>query len=84
MKVIKEYEAKEMYDDFLDEIYGQVNIAGYEYSTAYALKEIDPVAYEEDFRNFADSLLEQGIAVAGYTDEQVAEVKAEENSEMGM
>lgn len=84
MKVIKEYEAKEMFDEFLNESYGKVNIAGYEYNTAYALKEVDPTAYEEDFRNFADSLLEQGIAVEGYTNDQVAEVKAEENSEMGM
>ncbi len=33
------------YDDELDEIYGEVEICGYTYSSSYALKEVDPTAY---------------------------------------
>ena len=33
------------YDDFLDEAYGNVTIAGLDYPTSQAQKEIDPIAY---------------------------------------
>ena len=35
----------EMYDEMLDDCYGTVTIAGIDYTTPYALKEIDPTAY---------------------------------------
>lgn len=43
-------------DDMLDDVYGQVEVAGYSYSTSYALKEIDITAYNETFNNYIDSL----------------------------
>lgn len=41
-----EYESSEdEYDSHLDDVYGQVEICGYTYGAAYALKELDPTAY---------------------------------------
>jgi hypothetical protein len=40
------------YDEFLDEVYGDVQIAGLKYSTSLALKEIDPVAYRCGFADW--------------------------------
>ena len=33
------------YDEFLDEVYGDVEICGMNYSSSQALKELDPIAY---------------------------------------
>lgn len=48
----------EQYDDMLDDIYGEVQIAGMTYSTSYALKELDPTAYrcgKSDFESGMDN-----------------------------
>jgi len=45
----------ESYDDMLDECY-TTNIAGIEYSTSRALKEVDPTAYRCGKVDYEDSL----------------------------
>lgn len=48
----------EQYDEMLDDIYGEVQIAGMSYSTSYALKELDPTAYrcgKSDFESGMDN-----------------------------
>ena len=57
---MNEQEALSQYDDFLDDIYPTCQIAGYEYSTSRALKEIDEVAYRCGFNDWCDS---EGIEV---------------------
>lgn len=44
----------DQYDDMLDEIYGEVQIAGYTYSTSNALKNVDRIAYECGFDDMKD------------------------------
>ena len=42
------YSEQDMVDQFegmLDEVYGTVSVAGMEYGTARALKDLDPIAY---------------------------------------
>lgn len=46
----------EYYDDMLDEIYGEINICGYNYYASNALARIDPVAYRCGYVDFCDSL----------------------------
>lgn len=36
------------FDDYLDECYGSIKIAGLTYDTSHALKEIDECAYEDE------------------------------------
>lgn len=55
MKYIEEYDAKEQFDLMLDDVYGMVSIAGNEYETSYALKELDPLAYRLYFLDWLDS-----------------------------
>lgn len=38
-------EHEDAYREALGEVYGTVNIAGYEYDAAHALEAVDPVAY---------------------------------------
>lgn len=51
----------DQYEEMLDEIYGDVDIAGYTYGTSYALKELDLTAYRCGLLDYVDSLgLEEG------------------------
>jgi hypothetical protein len=45
MTKLSDYEIEQQYKEMLDVSYGTVKIAGYEYGTAYALEECDPIAY---------------------------------------
>ena len=40
----------------LDEVYGMVKVAGYEYETSRTLQEIDPIAYRVGFNDWLDTL----------------------------
>ncbi len=49
-------ELDEAFDEYLDEVYGTINVAGYDYDTSYVLREIDPIAYRCDKNDYIDSL----------------------------
>lgn len=51
-------EQEAMYADMLDEIYGEVTVAGYTYNTSRILKEVDPIAFRCGVADYIDSLLE--------------------------
>jgi hypothetical protein len=53
-----QYEIMEAYDEMLNDVYGTVIIAGYEYDTAQALKEVDPIAYSVGMNDYEASLEE--------------------------
>lgn len=55
---MEDYELEESYKEMLDECYGMVKIAGYEYETSYALKECDPIAYRVGLSDYEASLEE--------------------------
>lgn len=61
MTTYNDRELETRFDEFLDECYPEVKIAGYTYSTSHALKEIDPIAYREGFNNWLDSEISEGI-----------------------
>lgn len=48
----------EVYDEMLDERYGQVEIGGLFYSMSLALKKVDPIAYRRGRSDYYDSLRE--------------------------
>jgi hypothetical protein len=56
MPKLQDYELEELYKESLDEIYGTVKVAGYEYDTSRALYELDPIAYRVGFSDWLDSL----------------------------
>lgn len=53
----------DMYDDMLDEVYGTVSIAGYQYSASRSLREIDPIAYRCGFNDWLDAEITEGNIV---------------------
>lgn len=59
-KPLRESELQAQYDEMLDEIYPEVQIAGLNYSTSHALREVDPTAYRCGFADWLDSELRDG------------------------
>lgn len=53
--VFSERDTEEQYDEMLDDVYGTVKIAGLEYETSRALKELDPIAWREGYLDYMNS-----------------------------
>jgi hypothetical protein len=49
------HEAIEAFNDFLDEVYSDFEIAGMTYRPSYVLENTDPTAYRVMFHDWADS-----------------------------
>lgn len=62
---IDDKELHEHFDDYLNAVEGVVEIAGYKFDTAEALKQLDETAYDQDFSNWLDGEIKSGF----YTDE---------------
>lgn len=56
-----EYIDYSQYADMLDDVYGEIEICGYQYSASVALKRIDPTAYNEGFHNYCDTIDLDGV-----------------------
>jgi hypothetical protein len=60
------------YNEMLDEVHGEAKIAGYEYQTSRALKQIDPTAYRCGFADWLDAECGEGrffeLPTGDYTD----------------
>jgi hypothetical protein len=66
-QIISEHEAYEMYDDMLDDCFGDVKILNMLYYTSRALKDVDPIAYRCGFSDYTATLEEDNIFVEGIT-----------------
>lgn len=51
----------EQFDDFLDEVYGEIEICGLQYSASNAFKSVDPIAYRCNYNDWVDSQLQDGV-----------------------
>ena len=51
---------EEQYENFIDDIYGEVDVAGYRYDTSYVLKELDDIAYRCGLLDYVGLRLEEG------------------------
>jgi hypothetical protein len=52
---MEDYELLMQYDEMLNECHPMVTVCGMEYEPAYALKELDPIAYRVGFHDWLDS-----------------------------
>lgn len=53
-KSISEENLLKRFNEFLDEVYGDVKISAYTYNTSQALESVDPITYREEFNNWLD------------------------------
>jgi hypothetical protein len=68
---VSERDLESRYDEMLDECYGEVSIAGHEYLTSRALRDVDPIAYRVGYADFVSYLLDDEL-----TDERPDGVEA--------
>lgn len=54
---LTDYDLEQRWDEWLDEVYGEVKIAGGTYQTSRVLKEVDEVAYRTGYNDWLDSAL---------------------------
>ena len=81
-KEIERELTEEEYDEMLDDVYGEVNIAGFTYNTSDALKELDPTAYrcgKIDYESDLDRQWECSECGGVYEDEVEAEECCQED-----
>ena len=43
--IVAEHETHDLYNEMLNECYPMIDVCGYQYEPAYALSELDPIAY---------------------------------------
>lgn len=58
---LTDWELEEQFDDMLDEVYGDVEIAGLMYTTSRALSELDPTAYRCSFLDWINAQMEDQL-----------------------
>jgi hypothetical protein len=70
-QVIKEWQAEEQFQDYIDEATDEIKILGLVYSPSIVFKQVDPIAYGVIFDEFANHLWEDGTAIEGYNDDDL-------------
>lgn len=53
--VLFESDAEQVFDDFIDECYPEIELLGTTIQPSRAVRECDPIAYREAFNNFTDA-----------------------------
>ena len=78
MQVISAYQAEQSFEEMLDECNPVVKVGYLSFCPSQVLRELDPVAYREDFILYCDAMAEDEVfLVEGYTDHLLEEVEAE-------
>jgi hypothetical protein len=65
LEAISDHKMEELYNQYLDEVFGEVAIACLKYSTSRAFREVDPTAYRCGMADWIDCEITNGI----FTDE---------------
>jgi hypothetical protein len=67
MEKIAEWQAQEMFNDWLDDVAPLVTVLGFTLSPSAVLRETDPIAYRTTFHDYIDRCQKDGwFLVEGY------------------
>lgn len=58
---LTDYDLHQMFEEFIDDVYGDVRIFGLDYPTSYVLERVDGPAYREGFNNWLDGEVRDGL-----------------------
>jgi hypothetical protein len=75
-------DVEERYKEALDECNGEVNVAGMKFSTSYALKELDPTAFDCGMNDYIDSENFYELDGSYYNNDEVEAIRSEVEGEM--
>jgi len=57
---LSESEADEKFQEFVNETHETITVMGLDYDPARVLKDVDPIAYRQEFLNWVDSETQEG------------------------
>ena len=78
LNVISQYEARQFYDELLDECYPEVVLGYSTFSPSDVLRTMDPTAYEIGFTEYCDNQADdESFLVEGYTDDRLEDMMQE-------
>lgn len=66
--IMSGYDAEQMFDDLMEDSYGEIDVCGFKMSALRVLKEMDPIAYRECFLDWANCMADDGTIIEGVTD----------------
>lgn len=69
MELVDEAQARDRFDDMLNDSYEVTVIGGIKFYPSQILREMDPIAYQCGFNDYVDSLADSEIFVRGLTDD---------------
>ena len=69
MELVTESQARDMFDDMLNDIYDVTVIGDIKFYPSQILREMDPIAYQCRFNDYVNSLVDSEIFVRGLTDD---------------
>jgi len=70
-QLISEYDAIQLFEEMLDDTNPMVKVGYLSFMPSTVLRELDPVAYREDFIQYCDCLVDSDIYVEDYTEDQM-------------
>lgn len=74
MQVYTQSEARELYDELLNDVYPAVSIGYSTFDAADVLRTMDPTCYEIGFTEYCDGAADdESFLVEGYTDDRLEE-----------
>jgi hypothetical protein len=69
-RTVPQYQIKEWLSESLIDSTGMVRIGLYNFEPGRVLKTLDPIAYNEMYLDFCDSLARDGYIIVGYNDNE--------------
>lgn len=69
-RTLPSYQVKEWLSESIIDSQGMIQIAGMTYEPLRVLKSVDPIAYNEMYLEFCDSLARDGYIIQGYNDNE--------------
>ena len=60
---ISDRELEQLYQDMLDDVYGDIDICGYEYPASAVLQDVDPIAYRCGFADYTSLLIDDDTMI---------------------
>ena len=61
LNILNDYELEDMFDEYIDDVEGQVELMGYNYYVSHLMKNTDPIAYREEYLAWIDIQVQNGV-----------------------
>lgn len=60
---VTEDESRELFDEMLNDLYEEITFTNSSYTPSDVLSSVDPIAYDEEMRNYIDNMCQDGDTI---------------------